>query len=53
MEKKAGISTPGLKFPTPHGVGTKEVTAIATAYKAAEIEVKDIFKALDMVFCLA
>jgi len=29
--KKAGITTPGLKCPTPQGVGIGEVTAIATA----------------------
>lgn len=29
--KKAGITTPGLKCPIPHGVGIGDVTAIATA----------------------
>ena len=39
--KRAGISTPGLAFPTPHGVGMKDVETIANAYRAAEIDINE------------
>lgn len=45
IEKKAGITTPGLKCPTPQGVGIGEVTAIPAAYRIAETETKEIFRA--------
>lgn len=49
----AGTITPGLKWPIPQGVGIGDVTAIAAAYREADIAIKAILSTLVLLLNLS